>query len=111
MSSIILIVNLKGQLTGSTKHVDSQLMKVDATPLKSRYPVIIEKNIKHSDRKSSDCVRKMRLSEETVSYFQSGECPHFEKASHWKGMSKKQRLEAHLKRYDEGFGYTYSILE
>ena len=111
MGSLILTIKLKGAVKGPQKHVDKQVVSVDVSLLGSKSPDIMTRKILHTDLVESDCVRKMRLSSEIVDEFQSGECPYWEKPHFWKTMSKKQRLESHLKRYDEGYGFSYDFLE
>ena len=111
MSAIILTINLRGSIGGPKKHVDKQVISINVAPLGSKSPEIITRKIKHTDRGETPCCRKMKLSEELVYEFENSECPHWEKPHHWKQLSKKQRLESHLKRYDEGLGISYDYLE
>lgn len=111
MSSAILTINLKGQVIGPVKHTDKQVVSVDATPFGSKSKEYVTKKIKHNDRVQTICTRKLKLSAETVSSFQSGECPFWEKPYRWLKMSKIQRLESHLNRYDEGYGISYTLIE
>ena len=108
---ILLTINLKGNLSSNIKHTESQTVKVDATPLHSKHPVILEKSIRHNDRQLQPCCRKMRFSDETVNYFRNSECPTWEKAHNWKNYSKTQKLKSHLNRFDEGFGYSYEVVD
>lgn len=110
MSSIILTINLQGQIEGMIKHVDKQIYSVDVAPLGAKHPEIVHRKIKHSDRMPTKCTRKVTLSEETISSFY-GECPFWEKPGNWSKMSKEQKLHSHLNRYDEGFGYSYDKIE
>lgn len=111
MSSIILTVNLKGAISGPTKHTTKQIVTVDVTPIGSKQTEVVSRKIKHNDRVATECYKKINLSSEVVSDFQNGECPYWEKPHFWKTMNKKQRLESHLKRYDEGYGISYDFLE
>lgn len=108
MSSILLSVKLKGQLTSPVKHVDSQIITLDlSTPKRSN---VISKKIVHTNRIESECYRKLKISEEVVNYMESSECPAWEKPIRWKNMSKKLRVLSHLNRLDEGFGISIEYL-
>lgn len=111
MSSLILTINLRGIIEGPKKHTDKQVITIDVAPIGSKHPEIISRKIKHNDRNATECTKKIKLSSETVDDFQNGECPHWEKPHFWKTMNKKQRLESHLKRYDEGHGFSYDFIE
>lgn len=106
-SGILLTVNLQGRVIGCVKHTTKQTVTVDVTPIGIKHTELMTRKIKHSDRIASSCVRKMRISSEVVAYWQSSECPYWSKESQWKNMNKKQRLEAYVKRFDEGFGVSY----
>lgn len=107
-SGILLTVNLPGRVIGCVKHTTKQTVTVDVTPLGVRYPEMMTRKIKHSDREMSVCTRKLHISSEVVLGWQTGECPHWVKPTHWKTMNKKQRLESHVNRFDEGFGVSYA---
>ena len=111
MKSVLLSVNLLGVIKGQEKHTTAQVVTVDVTPLGNKIPEFMTKKIKHNDRNSTECCRKMKINEEMVNNMENGECPHWEKPSQWKTMSKHQKLVSHLKRYDEGFGIKFDIIE
>lgn len=108
---IILTINLKGRIGGPQKHETYQTVTVDATPIKSRNSVIINKSILHTDREETTCVRKIKISSDVVRSYQSESAPHWVKNREWLRMSKNQRLLSHLSRFDEGYGYTYEFIE
>ena len=109
--SVLLTINLKGEVCGPIKHTEKQIVTVDVSPIGAKHPEFISKKILHNDRVSVACTRKMRFSEEIVSEWERGECPYWEKPSQWKTMSKAQKLMSNLKRYDEGFGISVDIIE
>ena len=108
---IILTVNLLGAISGPVAHTTRQTVTVDITPLGQRQPVKMTKKILHTDRYPTYCVRKIHLSAEQVKYFQSGDTPYWSADFIWKKMSKLQRLEAHLARFDEGYGIDYEMVD
>lgn len=57
--------------------------------------------------------QSIKMSYDAYDYFTKGECPEWFRGP-WGTMTKKQRLEVHLKRICEdrgGTSFTYSILE
>lgn len=110
-SALLLTINLKGRVQGPKKHTTKQVVTVDITPMGSKYPEFMTKKIRHTDRSETECTRKMRISEETVREFENSECPHWEKPSVWKSFTKTQKLVSHLKRYDEGFGFSFDFID
>lgn len=111
MKSVLLTINLKGALCGPVKHTDKQIVTVDVSEMGSKHPEFISRKIVHNDRISVPCSKKLKFSEEIISDWERGECPHWEKPSQWKTMTKNQKLMSHLKRYDEGFGISVDIIE
>ena len=109
-SEILLVINLPGQIGGCVKSEDKQSSTVDVTPLDPKHSVFFTREITHTDRKNTVCYRTLRINEETVASWQSNECPHWAKDSIWKKISKKQRMEAFIKRFDEGYGINYSLI-
>ena len=110
-SGILLTVHLKGRITGPQKHVDKQIVSVDVSPMGAKQPDFIHKKIRHTDRVSTDCSRKMRISEEIVGEWERSECPYWEKPSNWKTMTKIQKITSHVKRYDEGHGVSFDFMD
>jgi hypothetical protein len=110
-SAILMTIKLRGQIDGPQKHVDKQIVTVDVTKIGSKYPEVVSKKITFNDRIQTECYRKMKISEEIVSEWENSECPHWEKPGSWKSMTRKQKLESHIKRYDEGFGVTYDFIQ
>ena len=110
-SALLLTIKLKGKISGPKKHTDRQVVTVNVTPIGARFPEVMTKKILHTDRVETECSKKMRLSEELVHEFETSECPHWEKPTTWKNMSRSQRLLSHLKRYDEGYGISFDFID
>jgi hypothetical protein len=65
-------------------------------------------------RKCKPAGQSLNLSMDAYDYMTGKEAPYFMKAKDWKRLTKKQRLEAHLKRIVEGLGgvsFTYAVLD
>lgn len=65
-------------------------------------------------RKSKPANQSLNLSMDAYNYMVSNEAPYFVKPRDWERLTKKQRLEAHLKRIVEelgGVSFTYAILD
>ena len=65
-------------------------------------------------RKCKPASQSLNLSMDAYEYMIGEEAPHFVKPRDWWRLTKKQRLEAHLKRIVEGLGgvsFTYTILD
>lgn len=65
-------------------------------------------------RKCKPANQSLNLSMDAYNYMIGKEAPYFVKARDWKRLTKKQRLEAHLKRIVEGLGgvsFTYAVLD
>ena len=63
-------------------------------------------------RKCKPAGQSLNLSMDAYEYMIGKEAPYFMKAKDWERLTKKQRLEAHLKRIVEGLGgvsYTYTV--
>lgn len=110
-SAILLTVKLKGQVKGLQKHVDKQIISVDVSALGAKQPDYIHKKVKHNDRSETDCTRKTRISEEVTTEWERSESPFWEKPSQWKTMSGVQRINSHVKRFDEGFGVSFDFID
>lgn len=108
---IILTINLKGRIKGPRKHETYQTVSVDATPIKSRHPVIVTSNILHTDREEMRCIKRLKISSDVVKFYESEVSPYWVKHKDWIRLSKKQRLDLHLSKFDEGYGYTYEYIE
>ena len=107
MEAILITVNLQGRINGCVKSTTKQEVKVDIAKVTDKFPKFVVKKILHTDRNSSVCVKKTRIEENVLRGWASHECPNWEKPSRWKDMSKKQRIESYVKRFDEGFGVSY----
>ena len=58
--------------------------------------------------------QSLNLSMDAYDYMTGKEAPYFVKAKDWEKLTKKQRLEAHLKRICEelgGVSFTYAVLD
>lgn len=65
-------------------------------------------------RKCKPAGQSLNLSMDAYEYMIGKEAPPFVKARVWERLTKKQRLEAHLKRIVEGLGgvsFTYAVLD
>lgn len=70
------------------------------------------KTITVKTRKCKSAGQSLNLSMDAYDYMTGKEAPYFVKAKDWERLTKKQRLEAHLKRIVEGLGgvsYTYTV--
>lgn len=65
-------------------------------------------------RKCKPAGQSLNLSMDAYDYMTGKEAPYFMKARDWEKLTKKQRLEAHLKRIVEelgGVSFTYTVLD
>ena len=65
-------------------------------------------------RKCKPAGQSLNLSMDAYEYMIGEEAPYFVKPRDWGRLTKKQRLETHLKRIAEGLGgvsFTYAILD
>lgn len=65
-------------------------------------------------RKCKPAGQSLNLSMDAYDYMTGKEAPYFVKARDWERLTKKQRLEAHLKRIVEelgGVSFTYAVLD
>ena len=65
-------------------------------------------------RKNKPASQSLNLSMDAYNYMVSNEAPYFVKARDWERLTKKQRLEAHLKRIVKelgGVSFTYAVLD
>lgn len=72
------------------------------------------KTITVKTRKCKPAGQSLNLSMDAYEYMTGKEAPYFVKPRDWERLTKKQRLEAHLKRIVEGLGgvsFTYAILD
>lgn len=72
------------------------------------------KTITVKTRKCKPAGQSLNLSMDAYDYMTGKEAPHFVKARDWERLTKKQRLEAHLKRIVEelgGVSFTYAVLD
>lgn len=104
MNGIIIQINQEGQLEGAVKSTDKKQVSVRKGEL------ILSKTIIHTDRQPTKCTRKINISEDVAKEWAGGKAPFFIKDYLWKNMSQKQRIAAHVARFDEGFGTSFEIL-
>ena len=73
------------------------------------------KVVHYKTRKCRPACQSVKLCKEAYLYMiDRNSCPEWEKTKKWATMSKKERLESHLKRLTEHFGgtsYTYQVFE
>lgn len=72
------------------------------------------KTITVKTRKCKPAGQSLNLSMDAYDYMTGKEAPHFVKPRDWEKLTKKQRLEAHLKRIVEelgGVSFTYAVLD
>ena len=72
------------------------------------------KTITVETRKCKPANQSLNLSMDAYNYMIGKEAPYFVKARDWERLTKKQRLEAHLKRICEelgGVSFTYAVLD
>lgn len=65
-------------------------------------------------RKCKPAGQSLNLSMDAYEYMIGKEAPYFVKPRDWKRLTKKQKLEAHLKRICEGLGgvsFTYVVFD
>lgn len=65
-------------------------------------------------RKYKPASQSLNLSMDAYDYMTGKEAPYFVKAKDWERLTKKQRLEAHLKRIVEelgGVSFTYVVFD
>lgn len=103
---ILLTINLKGALGAIPNNADkkSQIRRsVKGLPYRSK---------PFREIMTQKCCRKTKLSAQSVNYFisDSAVCRPYS-MKQWKGMSAKQRLEANLNLFDEGYGINWVVVE
>ena len=73
------------------------------------------KVVHYKTRKCRPACQSVKLCKEAYLYMiDRNSCPEWEKTKKWTTMSKKERLESHLKRLTEHFGgtsFSYKIFE
>ena len=101
-NSISITVFLNGQLEGCVKSVDKQPYSIELSKGN-----VLTRQILHTDRKQTSCIRMFNVSGNVVNGWVSDECPYWEKPSNWKKMSKEKKLWSYVKTFDEGFGVDF----
>lgn len=103
---ILLTINQKGVLGKLANNADSKSQikrcKLDLPFRQKLYKYTV----------STQCVKKTKLNSQSVNYFIQKDNPvRGINKKHWEKMSERQRLEAHLNLFDEGFGISWSVIE
>jgi hypothetical protein len=104
------VVEKKELKNGKTKYLTKlvqddtkfETLKIPLSPLIVRY------------RKSIPATQTLNISCDSYRYMTSKECPAFMRPKEWASMSKKMRLESHLKNIAESLGGklgTYHVFE
>lgn len=107
--ALIINVNLKGQLGAQLSHKDYQI--VHGTYSQERNGVMKEihysAKILHTDRVESKASKQVRITDDVVKFWCSDDCPEWESPKRWKLLSKNQRINSHVRRFDEGYGVSF----
>ena len=107
MDSIIIKINLQGEISGRIAHTSRQKNTVSV----GKDGEQVSRVIKHSDRQPSVSTRSCSIPGETVESWVKGDCPYWEEGRNWKKMSKVQKVISHVSRFDEGYGVSFDFLE
>lgn len=105
-NSIVVTVFLQGIIGGCVKSVDKQVHSVLVN-----HGVVLTREIIHTDRKKTDCVRQFNVDGELIFKWVTGDCPYWENPRDWRKMSQNRRLISYVKGFDEGFGVTFEVIE
>lgn len=105
-NSIIVTVFLRGAIGGCVKSVDKQVHSVLVN-----HGVVLTKEIIHTNRVPSDCVRQFNVDGDLISKWVTGDCPYWENPRDWKKMNSNRRLISYVKGFDEGYGVTFEAIE
>lgn len=95
---IVITVNLLGRIKGSVSHTGTQAIR------RSDRKTV---EIFHTDRGDQECYKRIPVASEVVDFWVSGSAPSFLPARDWRRMTRKQKLDAHVSRFDEGYGVAY----
>lgn len=101
---LTVTVYLEGTLGKPVQHHEDQEVQIKVGQ------VVVKKTIRHTDRPTLECVKRINISSSVVQHWISNECPSWENAKKWKIMSKKQRIYSYVKGLDEGFGVDFEIV-
>lgn len=108
--SLIITVNLLGSVGAPVKHTHMQEVKVNISSENNKKPFYITKKIKHTDRKRTNCCKKVKIEDSVLKFWENSDCPKWEKPSNWKKYNKQKKVESYIKSFDEGYGVTYTII-
>lgn len=106
LNSIVISVNLPGELEGNVKHLSIQSYSVKVFT-KDQKHLLITKDILHTDRKPTKCTRIINIPSAVVSSWIKSECPFWIYPKIWKVLSKEQKISTYVSRFDEGHGVSY----
>ena len=119
-------VSLSITLSGSVMYSQEQAKALEEEKVSTGYDAFsmrvegLEKGKKDAKtitvktRKCKPAGQSLNLSVDAYNYMIGEEAPYFVKPRDWERLTKKQRLEAHLRRIVEGLGgvsFTYAILD
>lgn len=105
-NSIIVTVFLQGTIGGFVKQVDKQSHSVLVN-----HGIVLTKEIIHTDREISECIKQFNVDGELISKWVTGDCPYWENPRDWKKMKPNRRLVSYVRGFDEGFGVTFKIIQ
>lgn len=108
-NGIIITVNLPGRLEGRVSHTETQTVRVQKQKPGQR-PYWTNKTILHSDRKETTCYKRTRINEETVNDWVTGSAPFWIRPRDWTRLTRNQKIEAYVVRFDEGYGVSHEIV-
>ena len=104
IEGLLITVNLKGAIKVPTK-------QIDVCEISHRVGAqLLTKKIIFSQRGEAECSLKTRVSGEVAKSWASAQCPEFSNKFIWNKMKKKERLVAHIARFDQGYGVSFEIV-
>lgn len=110
-SGILISVNLPGRLGTRVEHTTYQKYTVETLSEKVKgqpqHPIIVTRNILHTNRTPSTCIREMHISPQVLTGWVEGPCPYQINLKLWKKMTQDQRIAARVALFDEGYGVKY----
>lgn len=108
-NGINIIINLLGKVGKRERHTTHQVVSYKYTDDDGKI-LTKSKNILHTDRKNQGCYKRTSISGEIINQWINGANPSFISSKKWKQLSPKQKVEAYVATYDEGYGVSYEIL-
>lgn len=107
-SEIIISINLLGRLGSRVEHTTYQKYTVDTLDDKTHRPITITRNILHTNRTPSSCVKEIHISPAVIQKWITDPCPHWVKPQLWKKFGREQRIYAYVASFDEGYGVFFN---